>query len=139
MAFEHTLYLETELPYPFICADGTGIEQGTLLKMTDPITASASDGASDNIAGVAAKEKIASSGVTTIPVYRGGWFKATLSGSCTVGDVLVTVGADNQVKVPTGSLSGSKALGIALETGTTGQTILYELRPGFYPGSPAPQ
>lgn len=131
MANEHTLIFETSTPIPFTVADGTGIEKGALLKITDPMTAIIVSGAVDSIAGVAAGEKIANDGVTKIPVYRHGIFKATLSGSCVVGDALVNDVVPNMVKTASGltelQLSGSKILGIALETGSTGETILYEL------------
>jgi hypothetical protein len=133
MANEHTLIFETTTPIPFTCADATLIERGALLKMTDPMTAIIVSAAVDSIAGVAAEEKIANDGHTKISVYRGGIFKATLSGSCVVGDALVNDVVPNMVKTATGlteyQLSGSKILGIALETGATGESILYELRP----------
>jgi len=73
-------------------------------------------------------EKIASDGVTKIGVYRQGIFEVTLSGSCTVGDPLATQkGSHNHVKATTDALSGAKIMGYALETGTTGETILAEL------------
>lgn len=131
MAYEHTLIFETSTPIPFTVADGAGIEKGALLKITDPMTAIIVSGAVDSIAGVAATEKIASDGNTKIAVYRGGIFKATLSGSCVVGDALVNDAVANMVKTASGltemQLSGSKILGIALETGSTGESIYYEL------------
>ena len=69
MAGEHTLVTELEPPVSFTCADGTGIEKGTLLKLTDPMTAIATSGAGDAIAGVAAAEKIANDGNTKIPDF----------------------------------------------------------------------
>ena len=74
MANEATLIVETCLPIAFTCADGAGIEKGTLLKMSDPFTVAAATADNDVFAGVAAEEKIANDGKTKIAVYRGGIF-----------------------------------------------------------------
>ena len=135
MAFEHTLIFETHPAIPFTVADGTGITKGALLKMTDPMTAIINSGSQDVIAGVAKTDKIASDGVTKLAVYRRGIFKGTISGSVTVGDPLVTSTTVNHLATALNAnmiqLSGSKIVGVALETGTTGETILYELNPQF--------
>lgn len=133
MALECTLVVETELPVSFTCADGAGIEKGTVLKITDPMTASAADGDGDVIAGIAAEEKIASDGKTTIAVYRRGIFKGF------AGADGVTVGLSIQTDVGTGAANelvdtdaGTNAIvGIALETATDTQSFLFELRPGY--------
>ena len=134
MANEATLVFETSKPIPFTVANGTGIEKGSLLKMTDPFTAIINSATLNDIAGIAAEEKIASDGKTTLGVYRTGIFKMTLSGSCTVGDALCNDASVNMVKRAAQNLSGSKCLGYALETGATGETILVELKIG---GTPA--
>ena len=69
MADECTLVFETGLPIPFTCADGTGIEKGAVLLLTDPMTVATTTGDNDEVAGIAAEEKIADDGKTTIPVY----------------------------------------------------------------------
>lgn len=58
MAHEAILKFETELPIPFTVANGTGIEKGAVLKLTDPMTAIITSGDEDQIAGIAAEEKI---------------------------------------------------------------------------------
>jgi hypothetical protein len=128
MANEHTLVYEKEVPNSVTVADGAGIEKGTLLLFADPFTAAAAT-ADTAICGVAAQEKIAGDGRTQLAVYQRGIFKATLSGSVTAGQALAASGS-NQVKVATAADVGAKTLGIALETGTNGETILYELNPG---------
>lgn len=133
MSQECTLVIETEPPIAFTCADGTGIEKGAILKLTDPMTASLADGDEDEIAGIAAAEKIASDGNTRIPVYRRGIFKGTNSGGVTVGDTLATnadAGDSNDIAVATATAVGTETLGTALETATDGQTFLFELNPG---------
>ena len=68
MAFEWTLVTELEPAVSFVVADGTGIEKGTLLKLTDNMTAIITDGAGNMIAGIAAEEKISGDGKTEIGV-----------------------------------------------------------------------
>lgn len=130
MANEHILMMETELPVKFTCADGTGIEQGAVLKMTDPNTAILSDGDEDIVAGVCAVEKVASDGNTMVAVYRGGDFKATASGSITIGDALITASSTGGANIlATAGVNAEDIIGISLETATTGETFRYKLGP----------
>jgi len=133
MANEATLLKETALPVSFTVAEGAGIEKGAILKLTDPMTAALADGDEDDVAGIAAEEKIASNGQTKLAVYRQGEFKVTASGSITAGDTVAThasSGGSNVVAVATASAVGGKTLGIALETVSEGETFRMELRPG---------
>lgn len=136
MANEATLFVETDVPVPFTVADGAGIEKGTVLKMTDPMTAAASDGANDVVAGIAASEKIASDGKTRLGVYQRGYFKMTLSGTATTGDPLGTQtgGGGNHVAsiASTSGLSGLKRVGYACEDATDGQTLLVYVNVGYH-------
>jgi len=127
MANEHTLIVEYSSPIGFTCANGTGIEKGAVLQMTDPMTASAASAISQFPAGIAATEKIASDGKTKIAVYRDGIFKGTCSGAIAIGDPIGTDVSNLISKALT--VSGCNVLGIALETGANTETILYELRP----------
>jgi hypothetical protein len=129
MADEWQLVYEKEIPINFFCADGTSILKGTLLKLTDPMTVAPSNAANDIIGGVAAQDKIANDGRTKIAVYREGIFKAKIASGNTivVGDPLVTASASNQVALA--AVGAEKILGIALESGLAGETILVELRP----------
>lgn len=130
MANEATLIVETAPPIMFTCADGTGIEKGAILKMTDPMTAALSDGDGDVIAGIAAEEKIASDGKTKIAVYREGIFKVLAGAGITVGQALDThssTGAANEVAPA--PVNGENILGIALETASDTHTLLMELKP----------
>ena len=129
MANELVLIHETHVPIPFTVADGTGIEKGSLLKMASPMTASAITTKEDIIAGIAKTEKIANDGNTKLAVYRGGVFKVLISGSVTVGDALISVGAAEPNSVETAGVNAEDIVGIALATGTDGQTILMELGP----------
>lgn len=131
MALEATLVYETMPPIPFTCADGTGIAKGTVLKLTDPMTVSASDGDTDVVAGIAAEEKIASDGKTTIGVYTRGIFKVAIgAGGCTVGAALITdaaTGAANEFA--TADVNSENIAGRALETASDTETALMELHP----------
>jgi hypothetical protein len=129
MANEATLIFELGPAIPFTVADGTGIEEGAILKMTDPFTASLADGDEDVVAGIAASEKIASDGRTKLGVYRRGIFKVYASGSITVGDACITAAGDETNYVKTAGLNAEDIIGIALETATNGETFLMELMP----------
>jgi len=75
MALEAELLFELEPAVPFTCADGTAIPKGSLLELSDPFTVAITDGDTDPIIGIAAEEKVANDGITTIAVYLRGIFK----------------------------------------------------------------
>lgn len=130
MAGECTLVYETDVAIPFTCDDGTGIEKGAILKLTDPMTAATTTGDGDIVAGIAAEEKIANDGKTKIAVYRGGIFKGKAGGAITAGDPLATdtaSGVANDLVVA--AVNEETVVGIALETADDGHTFLFELRP----------
>lgn len=130
MASETTLVFETEAPVPFTCADGTGIEKGAILKLTDPMTVSLADGDGDIVAGIAAEEKIANDGVTSIAVYRRGIFKGLAGTAITVGDAIDThasTGATNELAAA--PVNGEQLVGRSLETASDTHTFLFELAP----------
>ena len=131
MALECTLVYETELPVAFTVADGTGIEKGAVLKLTDPMTAATADGDTQAVAGIAAKEKIASNGVTKLSVYRGGIFKGYAGAAgVTAGAAIITdVGTGAANELVNADVNSENIVGRALETATDGQTFLFELKP----------
>jgi len=125
MANEAVLVMELMPPIMFTCADGTGIEKGTLLKLSDPMTVAATSADNDIFAGVAAEEKIANDGNTKIAVYRAGVFKMTDSGSgITVGTDVVVKGANTVVTYTTLDDEKGYRVGQALETCTASETLL---------------
>lgn len=125
MANEATLVMETMLPIMFTCSDSTGIEKGTLLKLSDPMTVAATSADNDIFAGVAANEKIANDGNTKIAVYRQGVFKMTDSGSgITVGTDVVVKGANTIGTYTTLDDEKGYKVGQALETCTASETLL---------------
>lgn len=134
MSNEAVLVTRTEHPTNYLCTDGTGIEKGALLKLADASTVSLSVAEDDIIGGIAAAEKIADNGQTSIAVYRGGRFRMICSGSISVGDQVGTCkdGHPNYVysqREAITRISGSRTLGTALEDGTAGTNILVEVRP----------
>ena len=135
MANELVLLTELESPVGFTCADGAGIEKGTLLELADPMTVAKVTGAAPLIIGVAAEEKIASDGKTEIGVYLRGIFKATAGGSITVGDGLIGENATNELLTSTAAADEVEVCGIALETASDGETFKMLLNVGIG-GSP---
>ena len=135
MAGEATLKLRTHDPVDFTCADGTGIEKGTLLKLTTPRTASATTGTGNEfLAGIAAREKIANDGRTQIAVFRRGIFDMYCSGAITAGDqVCACIGTTFPNYVASGSIltSGAAVLGTALESGAAGSVVEIDVSIGM--------
>lgn len=134
MANEAVLVLETQPAISFLCANGTGIEQGAICKLANPMTASISDGDADYVAGIVKTEKIANDGKTKVSLYREGIFKIYVSGSVTAGQAVMTSSSTNGANIcvaSTASAVGSKTLGIALDnhSGASSQ-IRIELKPG---------
>ncbi len=133
MTNEHILLREIAVPVSGTVDDSIGFLKGTVLKIADPNTVSASDGNNDEIAGIASQEKIASNGQTKNAFYDKGDFRGILSGSATTGDPLGSWGREgiNQIYSLIGvtNLSGNCVLGTAKEDGTDGQTIRYKLDP----------
>jgi len=130
MTNEAVLIYETAKPIPFTVADGTGIEKGAILKMTDPMTAVLADGDGDIIAGIAAEEKIANDGKTKLGVYREGIFRVLAGTAVTIGtpvDTHASTGATNEVAAA--PVNGEQILGFSLETAADTDTFLIELKP----------
>ena len=131
MALECTLIHETGLPVPMTVADGTGIEKGAVLKLTDPNTAATATGDTDACAGIAAREKIASDGNTKLAVYKEGIFKGFAGAAgVTVGRAIQTdtgTGAANELVVCDANAEG--IIGTALETATDTQSFKFLLCP----------
>lgn len=125
MANEAVLWMELEPPIPFTCADGAGIEKGTLVKLTDPMTVAAASADNDVLIGITAEEKIASDGRTKIGVYVRGIFKMLVGAAgTTVGLPVVASAANTVVDTAAADNDAGRVVGRALETGTVGETVL---------------
>lgn len=110
----------------YTCADGTGIEKGTVLELEDPRTAKKVSGAGCVIAGIAAHEKVANDGSTKIGVYTNGIFDLTCgaAGTATLGSYVRSAGSDNTITVSTTlDQETGKSIGRALETGSNNEVI----------------
>lgn len=111
----------------YTCADGNGIEKGTLLWMTDPRTISGASAVQKPFAGIAAEEKVANDGQTSIGVFTNGIFDIYADAAIAAG-TFVTISGQNKVKTATTAdiLSGC-AIGRALETASAAETIAVKI------------
>jgi len=131
MALETVLMVELEVPVSFTVADGTGIEKGALLKLSDPATVATTTGDTDAIIGIAAEEKIANDGRTSIAVYLRGIFKGYAGADgVTAGMGIITdtaTGVANELV--DADLNSEHIVGRALETATDTESFLFYLNP----------
>ena len=119
---------QVEGPYEahdFTVADGAGIVQNTICKLTDPRTAAASSGA-DLFAGIAATEKVASNGNVNLGLWTTGTFVMTAApgAAITEGAMVVLSGANLIRTAVAGELLTGAVVGKALEaiaSSTTGE------------------
>lgn len=113
-------------PIRFTVADGTGIEKGTIMELTDPRTTIKVSGANTALIGIAAEEKVASDGSLSIAVYTNGIFDLTIGGSATtvLGNDVVSNGSDNTVDTYD-TLDDEKGyvIGKSLETGANDEVV----------------
>lgn len=134
MTNEAELRLQIENAVPFTCADATGIEKGALLTLSDLRTVATCAANSAMIAGIAAREKVASDGRTELAVYRRGWFDMVASGAISVGQPVCSAAGTalftNTVRAALVTSSGAVVLGTALETATDTERILIDLNIG---------
>jgi len=126
MAKEAVLWMEFNPAIPFTCAEGTGIEKGTAVTLSDPMTVAACTDSTTAQGGIVAVEKVASDGNTKVAVHRDGIFVVYCSGAVTVGQACAF--QDNYLCEL--DVNQEHYAGIALETGADGEKILFELRPG---------
>ena len=131
MALEAILIIQTGVPVPFTCADGTGIEKGALLVLSDPMTVATTAGDTDAIIGIAAEEKIANDGNTTIAVHMEGIFKGFAGAAgVTAGQAIISdtaTGAANELV--NADVDSEHIVGRALETATDTESFLFQLNP----------
>ena len=86
-------------PIRFTCADATTIEKGTLLELTDPRTVIANTNDNAPVVGIAAAEKVALDGATTISAYTNGIFDMlTAAGAKAVGSCVANSATENVVQ-----------------------------------------
>jgi len=108
----------------YTCADGTDIPKGTVLELTSPRTVIKGSGVNTPLVGIAASEKVANDGQTSIGVYTNGIFQLKCATTqCEIGDQ-VSLAADDNTITLSSSLDFEKgwSLGYALETIGVGST-----------------
>lgn len=108
----------------YTVADGAGIAIGTLLKLTDQNTASATSADNDPFAGIAWEEKTASDGITEITAALNGIWDLKDSGAGITAGAIVNIGGTNLIITSAGAdlLTGS-VVGKALETAAASEVI----------------
>ena len=117
-------------------ADGDSVSIGTILKLTDPRTGSATAVVGQPIVGIAAEEHVANKGVTTIAVWTDGMFEVTASSALVLGDPVVAE-LENKVKAlsvnDTASnstvASWARVMGRSYETAAPGEAVNIRLGP----------
>jgi hypothetical protein len=124
--------IPVEGPYEvhdFTVAVATGIPQFTLCQITDPRTASATSGDSEQFAGIAFTEKVANNGVLNLGLATTGtWVLKDNGGAGIAEGALVSVGGANTIKAATeAEVIAGDVIGKALEaiaSGTSGEVKL---------------
>jgi len=117
-------------PRRYKCDSSTAIPKYTLLRLTDPRTASAQAAANEPMAGIAAEDKSATeTSVVTISVWTDGVFDLTASGAIAIGQPVCSAGDGNKVQaVASAAASGAAIIGYALETASDTETINVRVR-----------
>lgn len=86
-------------PIQYTVDDGTGIEKGTLMEFSGDRTVIANTNDNAAIAGIAAAEKVASDGSTTLAVYTDGIFDMlTDGGTDSAGALLANSATENTLQ-----------------------------------------
>lgn len=118
-------------PIRYTVADVGAIAKGTLCKITDPRTAVATAADNDPFAGIAAAEKVASDGSTTLALYTHGIFDLVDSGAGITAGERVSIKAANQIAKVAAADQLFSDVGIALETAGAAETIAVLVGSGF--------
>lgn len=111
-------------PVDFTCADGTGMEKGTIVFLSGARTVAPSAATGNAAIGVLAREKIALDGRTQVPVYLDGIFDCTFQGLAISGGSSVSISGSNILKFATPAEADAGLLfGKVLETVAAGTTV----------------
>lgn len=125
MAHEAVMVTRLEDPIDFTVDDATAVKKGQLMAMTTPRIAVAPTAGTDNIAGIAARDKVALDSRVQLGMYRRGIFRMYCSGTITIGQPVSAFGEapfDSGVIVAPLEASGAVIIGHMLEDATTGQS-----------------
>lgn len=118
-------------PVKFTVADGVAIPKNSLMVISDPRTASISSGDNQPFAGIAASEKVANDGSTSLACYTHGIFDLTDSGAGITAGERVSIKATNQIAKVAAADQLFSDVGIALETASGGEVIAVLIGSGF--------
>lgn len=90
-------------PIQYICVDADAFPKGTILKLSDNREADLSAADGNICAGIAAAEKVALDGATTIAAYTNGIFDLKEANAAVIGiGVPITIGGANLIKAAAG-------------------------------------
>ena len=130
MADECVLVKETEPASSWKCSISAGIEKGAVCKATNTMTAVLSDGDTDIVAGITQGE-VLSTNSGYVPVYRGGIFRGTAGvAGVTFGKAIITDSSTSSAnRLVNADVNSENVVGICLQTATSGNEFLFELRP----------
>src|SRR3990167_3588562 len=124
MANEAVLVEFDSWPSDFTVADATAWTKGAIGMINDPQTAVLATNGPVPVAGIAARDKVASDGRTRLGFYHDGKFLVYLSGACNRGDPLMVSALattyPNYVEAAGVTASGANTIGFAEVTGTNG-------------------
>lgn len=112
-------------PISFTCADGVGIEKGTILWFYDNRTCSGASVTGSPFAGIASTEKVANDGSTHIGCWTCGIFDLTVNSSVgvTIGAYVSLSGANLIKNATEAEIAAGGAIGKSLETGSASEVI----------------
>ena len=118
-------------PVEYTCLDNTSIAKGTLMELEDPRTVKKISAVDKPLVGIAAHEKVADDGATTISVITNAIVRVKVKGggnAATIGDHVSAASDLNTVEVSlTLDIEKGWDLGMSLENGAAGDTILVRM------------
>lgn len=114
-------------PIRYTIADATAIAKGTLMYLSsDPRTMSAHSAQGQDFVGIAATEKVANDGQTTLGVYTNGIFDLVdSSAGMTLGDMAKLSGTANMIMTADDATAqqAPEYVGKVLETASASETV----------------
>jgi len=131
MADEIIMKVRTEDPIDFTVANAIAIPKGSMCKMTDERTAVLSNGDTDIVAGVTARDKIASDGRTQLAIFRGGICEGTAGvAGVTFGKAIITDSSTSSAnRLVDADVGSENIVGTCLKTAASGARFQFELNP----------
>ena len=107
----------------FTVSNTEAVPIGTLMKLTDPCTCTATTADNDPFAGIAWEEHEASKGITQITLALNGTWDITTTNAAITAGSLVSIGGANLVLVIDAGIYLGQLVGKALETCTGTEVI----------------